>query len=887
MFDEVLSTKIIVPMVRKNAVPRDRLFKKIDAGIHRDAQIVLVSAPAGFGKTTLIASYIRHSSKSSAWITLADEDNDIKSFFLSLIKAVGNIHPEQGDSLLKLMEPVFVTSAEILMKALINELCSLPFQSILVLDDFQFLTNRHIITSVEYLLNHCPPNLFVVINSRHPLPFSVARLRAQNKIVEIGENDLRFTGSEGERFLIHTMGLHLSKQQIAVLEHKTESWAVGLQLAALSIKMLPERDLDIYISEFSGKESFLAEYFFSEVTRNLADDVKQFLYKVSVLDLLCAPLCDAIVQRTDSAKILQTLDSENLFLTALDQTHRWYRFHSLFTEYLLTQISVEKQLELHRAAAVWFLENGYRKDAILHYLAAKDYEPASTLISEQLIVSLSSYELANVVMWLDQLPDSVVFQNGLLCSYKAYALLLSSGVEKAKYYLDACLQSPTVDSLSSGRVAGIQSMIESEHRQAIFLAQKAVRLIGTQDPYARVFALSALAHAQRNIGDLEQSNSALNDALLTCKEAGFQLPAYSISFDLAFNYFIHGDLQQAIAFCKDMLQSDSSEHENPIAMGIMNIPLSVFYFEENAVSGAEKCALSGLEAAQQLGIDHIVGREAEMTLAKVRFVQGDAATAISILTQSYSEEISGGLPNTALRIGATLADIHLKLNHLSFVEEWAKANCLSATDEISSTTDLPYLVYTKLLIMQSHTSDAALLLEKIESFSRNNQRNGRLVTILTWKTILLLQQDAFSEARASINEAILLAEHQKYLRSFISEGDLIVPALSLARDVSPAFVERLIAAIHREARNASSLKSSVPPAMHYAELAACQFDKLSESELRILRLVSEGMSNTQISSATHIGIGTVKWHLYNIFSKLNVKNRVQAVNAAKKSGILV
>ena len=730
--------------------------------------------------------------------------------------------------------------------------------------------------------------MFTVIITRHDPPFPLARWRASNYLTEIRTDDLKFTNKEAEKFFYDTMSLKLTTYQIASLKSRTEGWATGLQLAALSIRGQEEKSVNEYINRFNGSHKYVTDYFFEEVVRTQEDDIKQFLHRTSVVNRLYAPLCNELADRTDSQSILQSLDEADLFLIPLDSERRWYRYHHLFAEYLRMELAPEEMCRLHRLAGRWMESNGYIREAIGHALAAKDTENAIRLISGQLDVCVFNGELYSLIHWLDSLSDSIVCTDARFCSYKACAHFMIAEIEKANYYINAYKTFTETDCLNSGRIKSVESWLADlrDSKETISLASDALELIGDKDPCMRTVTLSALGHAQRNVGKLDESTKTLQEALSICLEFGYNMPFCSISMDLVYNYYFKGNLQKAIMFCVNTLNGKNTLNTKSLPdIGIINIPLGYFYLETNELALAEECIVKGIETAGNIEINKMISTNTKIVLAKIRFLQGKIDEAIRIIHQSINELRTAGLPVEVLRLHAVLADIMLKTNNIAWVENWIRESGLSLDDEVDSVKELPYLVYVRLLIAQERWEDARILLHKMEVFSRRGQRMGRLIIILVLKSLILSSESLMEDATAALAEAVELAADQNYRRSFLNEGEKLIDLLPLVKDRAPDFVNNLIEDYRAEVGLSSQIKKKFLNS-DMMENGALFYERLSERETEVIKLVSSGLTNRHIAERLYISTGTVKWHINKIFSKLNVKNRTQAIIRARELKII-
>ena len=888
MDELILSTKLHIPQTRENLVLRSQPTTKLGIGITHSEKIALVSAPAGYGKTTLVAKWVENIEGDCAWLSLDSSNNDPKRFYAYLAAALQNVDENIGLAVNDSLESSQEICPETIATALINGIDSLSIPCALILDNYHLITSKLIHQTIEFIVDNSPPLLYTVIITRQNPPFPLSKWRARNQIIEIGIEDLKFNIEETEKFFEKTMELQLSSPQILSINNKTEGWITGLQLTALSLKDQERDSVGKKIKNFTGSQTLFVDYFFENVVQTQSTEIQNFLRKTSIADEITASLCNELTGRTDSQSVILQLIEDNLFIESLDLENKWFRYHQLFKSHLQAQLDPNEAIRLHKIAANWMSKHGQYTKAIDHALSGKDKESASRLISEQLITKITNYELDKVINWLDEFPDAVVSGNSLFCTYKACAHYMNSDIDKAKYYANAYKSSHELDDLNTGRIKAVKSMVADDQMDTIELASDALKLLGDQDQCAEVISLTSLAHAQRNIGDLDQSTSTLNKALLICSKAGYKMPVYSIYLDLAFNYYIHGQLQQAIQFCNTIINVENLvKNDYSPAINLMYIPLGIFNLEVNDLKSAEQCIGKGLEAAYHMGIQKILGGDAEMALARIRFLQGKSGEAISILHQCIYEELKAGLKTATLRLSATLAEIQLKLGNIVWAEDWVKESNLSLDGEISSAMDLPYLVYARLLVAKERWQDAQFLLDKMEKIARKSKRGGRLVTILILKSLIFNEQGSIHKAKNVLTKAINIAARQNYLRPFLDDGKKLINLFPMIEDKEPDFVGKLITECEKEfSKNGVITGQNKSVDSNLINLDSQIFESLSERELEVLSLVSRGLSNNQISEKLFISLGTVKWYLNQIFNKLEVRNRMQAVIRARELKII-
>ena len=874
MASPILTTKLHIPASRPNIVFRPALIRKITAGLAQGGKLTLVSAPAGYGKTTLITEWLKTLDREYAWLSIDAGDNNPQRFFAYLVAALQTIVNGFGQEVGTLLRSPQLPDPETIATLLINQIIDEGQPIVLVIDDYHLISNEYLHRTLEFIIENSPGIFHFVIVTRHDPLLPLGRWRARNQLTEIRIDDLRFTDQEVGAFFAQTMHLSLKESHLVSLKDRTEGWIAGLQLAALSLRGREEQGINDFIDKFSGSHRYVIDYLFDEVLRLQQVEIKDFLCNTAILGRMCASLCDELTGRADSKNILISLEQTNLFLIPLDEKRQWYRYHHLFADFLRTELEDQQEAGLHQKASQWFEANGFQNEAIEHSLAARDVDNAVRQIKEQTNSSMMSGELFTLIGWLESLPDNLVCNDGELCSYKACAHFLVAQIDKAYYYINAFRELKHVDRLSVGRVKTLEAWFANirEDKQTIELATEAIELLDEQDLGLKVFALVALAQAQRSIGNLNESNAAFKEALKISAAESYTLSVCTVSMDLVFNFFIQGNLPEAIQLCLDILAGKTTGNKPMPEAGILNIPLSIFYYETNQLKLAEEAVLKAIAACRRLAMSKIFGGDAERTLARIRYLQGCREEALAILQEGLEGAATAGLSIVVLRFEAIQADIMLRMGKVQWVEEWLKRSGLSLEGAITSLKEQPYLVYVRFLLAQQLWPEAEALLAKLEDFSRRGQRKGRLVNTLVLKAILKNFLGDADEVKRTLGEAVSLAAPQNFRRSFLEEGEQVLHLLPLVRDKAPEFVAGLIDDFKLELKSGPEApKTPAVPGL---------IEPLSEREIEVLRLVAKGLSNADITRHLYITLGTVKWHINHIFAKLGVKNRTQAINKA-------
>ncbi len=618
----LLTTKLFAPPPRPSLVPRPHLLARLDEALSPACRLALLSAPAGFGKTTLVSEWCESLAKRGvplAWLTLDAEDNRPARLLHYLVAAVQRVYPEMGRSAQAVLDQPQALPVESVLTSLINELAGLTADFVLVLDDYHTLNGQAIHPVMAFLLEHHPPQMHLVILTRQDPLLPLARLRARGQLVELRAADLRFSAGEAAAFLKQALGAPagvpgLSAGQIERLEAHTEGWVAGLQMAALSMR--GRQDLDGFLAAFSGGHQFIFEYLTEEVLAQLEQPVRDFLYQTAFLDRLCAPLVDAVTGRADSQAMLNRIEQANLFLTALDDQGLWYRYHPLFADFLRRgnkpahdQDDLE---ERRRRAARWFEANGLLQEAVAQALAAKDFEYAGRLIVQAGDAMFRS-AIGGLLAWLEALPPQLVRASCELSTYQGWALLMNNHIDVSLACAEAAQAAltPATSAVSAWAPAGLAGLPGARAGQRRRVAGAgcpgASTLLGEAAPMFRSMLLTLMGQVYRQVGSTAEAEKSLRQALRIGERLGYNLGYYVAQANLAWILNIRGQRRQALAFSQQALSRcvDEGGRELPFSLFIY-LPLAGIYYDGNQIAEARQCLERGFELCARLGFNPIV-----------------------------------------------------------------------------------------------------------------------------------------------------------------------------------------------------------------------------------------------------------------------------------------
>lgn len=878
-----------MPPLRPNLVTRPRLLRRLDEGLHHGRPLTLVSAPAGYGKTTLVAAWLQQDETAAspaavAWLSLDEDDNEPARFFAYLMAALHKSGVTWGPASHSLLEAPQLPPPDVLATTLLNELAPAADGRwrLLVLDDYHKIHNPFIHEALQFWLDHAPPALHLVLATREDPPLTLARWRARNQMTEIRAADLRFTDAEAADFLNRTMGLALDAADVAALEQRTEGWIAGLQLAAVALRSPQAGDTAEFIAAFSGGHHYVIDYLVEEVVRQQEAPVRDFLRQTAVLKRLSASLCDAVTGRSDSQAILAQLERNNLFLVPLDNERHWYRYHHLLADSLRAALDHEQRVTGHRRAAAWFADHELYAEAIDHAHAAGDEQEVARLVRLAVRPAIEKGEITQIAAWIKRLPQELVMHDPEFGVFWVLSLLLTGRSQEAPAALAILKQNSAAWPEPQQRArllvlkAWIADVTGGDSRVA--LAEEAAAAVSDDDPLFGAFVSVPLGHAYLSQGRLPAAVAAFRRGLALSQLQGMAFMRLSLLGNLihALNY--GGRRQEAWLACQQALEAFVDAQGNPLPpAGIPYFLRAWLHYEANALAQARADAAQGRELLQ-LAFRETVLTPLEIELpALLHEAAGEHEQALAAVREGRQRAERQNYSLAARAADRIEADLHLRHGQVATVRRWAADLPIFAgrtADGIWQTVapaeDLTYLTYARLLLAEERHEEAQSLLPLLAASVRAGERDRNLITVL------LLQTAVSDDPMPYLLEAVQLAAAERYLRLLIDECAFPAhgPQLhSLLRrgavhSIAPAFVDDLLAAV---------------PATETAEVAADapeMVEPLTDQETVVLGLLVAGYSNRQIAQELVISVGTAKWHVHNIYQKLGVGSRAEAIARA-------
>ena len=922
MSTPILATKLYIPPARPHAVLRPRLIGRINEGLHR--RLTLISAPAGFGKTTLVGEWLAGCERPAAWLSLDEGDNDPIRFLAYFVAALQKIVPNIGEGVLGPLQSPPSPPTESLLTTLLNEIATASAPFVLVLDDYHVIDAEPVDDALAFLIEHLPPQMHLLIATREDPRLPLARLRSRDQLTELRAKDLRFTLDEATEFLKEVMGLDLPVDAIAALETRTEGWIAGLQMAALS--MLGRADVTGFIQSFTGSHRFVIDYLAEEVLQRQPVRIHDFLLKTSILSRLSGSLCDAVTGQEDGRGMLEALERGNLFVVPLDDERQWYRYHHLFANVLQASLMDEQPNQapaLHRRASEWYEHHGLLAEAIRHAFVAEDFERAAGLVELAWPAMDRSYQDARWLGWANALPDELVRVRPVLSAAYARALLNAGELETvetrlwdAERWLNTTAdmnERPNERSDVPPPEMGVAGMVVADeeqfrslpaliaigraaHAQAlgdmtgtVTYARRGLDLLPRDSYYERGVLAAIQGVAYWASGDLEAAHGSFADFMANMRMASNILVAISGTFILADIRMTQGLLREAVRTYERSLELAERQDGSVLrGMADLYVGLSELQCEQGNLDAARQRLLTSKALGDRAVLPELRYRSC-IAEARIQEAKGDLDGALGLLDQAERHYVSTPVcdvrPTAALKVRVWLAQ-----GRLTDALDWARERGLSTDDELTYLREFEHTTLARVLIARYESERredsihvAMGLLERLLQAAEAGGRLGSAMEILVLQARAYDAQGDTPAALGALERALTLAEPEGYIRLFVDEGRPMAQLLSeaAAHGIVPDYTARLLTIFEaREQRSAGEC----------ADLAASSSrplaDPLSQRECEILQLIAQGLSNREIGERLFLALDTVKGHNRNLFAKLLVRRRTEAVARARELGLL-
>ncbi len=876
----ILRTKLNLPVLRPQRVVRRKLIDWINAGLWDSAgfsrALTFVSAPAGYGKTTLVVDWLRELNHADpetriAWLSLDTGDNDPTLFLTYLVATLQSAHPDFGQESLAILQSPQPPPPNIILATLLNEINGLPVPTLLVMDDYHELQSAAIHRQIGFLLEHLPPHFHLVLTTREDPLLPLARMRAQGQMLEVRSDQLRFSSQECVQFLNEVMGIQLSSEHIAALERRTEGWIAGLQLAALSLRTHP--DPASFVAAFTGSSRFILDYLVEEVIQHQPAAVQEFLVQTAILERLCGPLCDAVTGGEDGQHILETLEQANLFIIPLDQSRQWYRYHRLFSELLrhrLRGTPAYQPAELHQRAGEWYASQGLMPEAIQHALSAGNWTLAGEWILQVDTAMLKRGETVTLLRWFSAFPPETWHANPRLCFEYCWPLLLNGQFETVAPFLDRLEQVAADIPEFLGEVLAAQAYLAravGDETRLVERSQRALTLLPKTSLNSRGIVTLNLGLAYWHTGQMAAAETALAEALEASQATGNHYATLTALIFQGRILAVRGQLHPAAALARRAIEQGEDIPINALA----HLDLAALHYEWDQLAKCQTHLERGLLLSQRGQNDEFtVG--CKLMQARLQLALGDLDGTRQTLAsiQAYLEQggISEGM---ARRVAAMQSEFALQNKDLETALDWAK-QAGESSDSHNFMRFLGLVTVRVNLAINEHQHARGSLERLYKQAAEAGWGYGRLL-VRIWQA---LSAESPGQALAYLAEALHLGQPEGYIRSFVEAGPKLVPVLRAAaqKGVEASYVGTILAAMPTGGESAATPDQ------------AGLVEPLSERELEVLHLVAAGLSNRQIADQLIISPGTAKTHVHNICGKLGARNRTEAATRAKEIGLV-
>ena len=898
-----LTTKLFVPRLRPKTIQRPRLIEQLNAGLYR--KLTLVSAQAGFGKTTVISQWVHSCDRPIGWFSIDEQDSEPQNFLTYLVAALETISADiapQSTTLLQ-SQP---TSSDLILTTLLNELATFQSPFILVLDDYHRITSSAIDDLLAFLIEHMPPQMHLVITTREDPQLPLPRLRVRGQMTELRVADLRFTVEEAADFLQQGMGLSLSAENVAALEARTEGWIAALQLVALALQTKDRHEADVdkkrFIETFTSGHHFILDYLVEEVLANQPANVRDFLLQTAILKRLSGPLCDAVTGKDGSEAVLNHLLHDNLFLIPLDHDRTWYRYHHLFADVLIAHARNNHQDQIadwHRRASEWYAQTGSAADAIYHALAAPDFELAAGHIELVWRRMDRSFQEKTWLNWAQALPDTLIRLRPVLCAGYAWALLDTGKldqIETVKSLLEQAeqwLETPTADmvvvdqkefeslpaTIAAARAYVAQAV--GDLPATMRHAQQTLDLLPPDDHFYRGVPSITLAMAQWTNGELSFAFQSAKEAANSFQIAGnllFELSTKSVMAEIKAGL---GELNEAVTIYKQAIHQATRNNGTSLrTVASLHRGLGKLLYTQGDLEGAKQYFETSQKLNDEAGVGDVAFR-LFVAQALLKWSDGEIADALELLDKAQATFTPGRMPEFT-PIAARKSRILIADGRLAPAEQWARERGVTPTEALSYLREFEHLTLVRLLLARyqqngnpADLDSAQELLGRLLSAAENGGRMACVTEILILQALAYALQHETAAWQAALDRALTLARPQSMVRLFIDEG---LPLQKLLHQLKPenpdqrAFCNKLLAAFDSTPSDPTKSQPLVDP--------------LSERELEILSLVAAGFKNKEIAAELIISLNTVLYHTKNIYGKLGVNKRTLAVAKAREFGLI-
>jgi LuxR family maltose regulon positive regulatory protein len=878
----LLKTKLFIPGLREKLVNRQKISDQLEKGLK--ARLTFISAPAGFGKTTLLTQWLHNTGKKAGWLSLDRSDNNFNRFWIYFINALQNINPQTGSEILPILNLSEKPQTEYFLADLINVIMNTDKEFIIILDDFHLIEDKSILDGISFLLDNLPGNLHIYIASRfEPESLPVSRLRARKELVEIKAARLRFSRDDIINFFNLT-GLEISNDEAGQLEKKTEGWGLGLQLALVSIQ--ESADVSTFIREFTGNNRYIVDYLLDEILINQPPSLQAFLFETSILAKFNARLCSRVTGNPESQKIIEELERKNLFIVPLDDTREWYRYHNLLSDLLYNRLEKEepgKIRQLHIEAARWFAENELENEAISHAFQAGELNLVGELISGIAFNMVSKGEVKVLLDWLEKLPEAIILSRPELYIYYAWVLTLTSQLEKAEIILAKVAESiknKIINFPVYPQIANIRATIarrKGDVPEIIKYSREALEKMKIPDNFIQATAHFNLGIAHMISGNYDESISQFSQSVPFNQKAGNFLTVIAANLCRSRIIMLQGNLPEAEKLYRQ-LQEDTKEYglTRHSISGVIMVDLAQINYHWNNPEISRQLLEAGLNLTRHsYNADSVYGFT---TGLQIKAGEKDYEGLEKIIRETENFAKSKNIAGLLLKAEAYQSYLWIMKGKPELAKSWANEMQKRFKEGFAFSAENEVLIMARFLIAQEKFPEAGSLLTALLEKVENVVIKAAIIRIMLLRSLIFHKKNEVGKASEYLKQAIICGESGNFLNIYLEEN----PLIPLLRETN------------------TELKSRRKISLGYSNILSQLFDNylkpgtggslevespLSERELEIIRLIESGFSNQEIGEKLFVSLNTIKTHIKNLYRKLEVQTRTQAIAKAKKMGL--
>ncbi len=872
MYDiNYFNAKMYIPSIKSNYVSREVLIGKMNEREKKEHKVILVSAEAGYGKTTLVSEWISRIKQRYTWLSLDEYDNDPITFINYLVMAIKKVDDTFGSTIENILSTPKLPGVEVISSYIIEELSKLKHTFTLIFDDYHIITNIYIHKILQRIIDSKAHNILTIILTRQDPPFNLSRWRAGDILTELRSSDLRFEPTEIKEFFIKSFNINFENETLQILEERTEGWAAGLQLIGLSLRNIKKEEQGrCFIKQINGNNRFVTDYLMEEVFERQETQIQEFLKKTSILKSFNEELCNTITGLNCSRQILDRLERDNLFLVPLDCNRTWYRYHHLFSEFLRTGLDETLRAEICRKASAWCENKGFIELAFEYALEARDCEMALSLVNQVSSKYLYNGAIETLLEHLNSVKEISDKTDAEIETCRAWCLFLLGETDKAYKTLKELKSMQVIKASNiSGRIQALEAILYTniDKSKAVMLAEEAVSILKGENRLFYNIALRTLGLVKVSVGESAEAAAAFKKIIYGINCNKYRLVELSAFVNYTDCLIAMGRRQEAQSLCEELLAEYIDQYGDRLPMArVIYLTLGICFYIGNELEKAKKYLYEGINFCREMKLMSTIGN-AEGFYVKLLFILGEKSIAFKTLYKYKRLSKRSRLQNIFEMLEAIEIDLSIKERNHTKVLEWTKKREVLMNDNLCPYPSNVKLTYIRALISQKKFNEAETKLENEEELARKYNKQEQLITILILTALVKKYNGDQSRALMYIREALKIAAPEGYVRNFLDEDEEVLALVRKARNAAPEFVDQL------EEQNTLQVNVLIEP--------------LKAREYEILKLIAAGMSNAEIAANLYITIGTVKWYIKNIFTKLGVNKRTQAVKKARQLEILI